>query len=186
MGKTVWDTERERPMRKIIIPISIVILSVVGAGCGGSNSTEPASSVAASTSEVDVTNPPVNSEPSTATEVPESNAPAGGNGEFVIDAFEKSFATNNVECSVIDGATYVYGIASADSTATLSWEGTSRANAYVTWGLTGDDGYIPFPETFVVNVAEDGLSGTFTGDFMLPDVTNINRRPFSGTFECGT
>ena len=110
---------------------------------------------------------------------PESDYP-------VIDAFEKSFATNNVECSVIDGTTYVYGIASANSTATLSWEGTSRANAYVAWGLTGDDGYIPFPETFVVNIAEDGLSGTFTGDFYLPDVTNINRRPFVGTFECGT
>lgn len=186
MGKTVWDTDRKRPMRKILIPISIVILSVIGASCGGSNSAEPASSAAASTSEVDVTNPPVNSEPSTATEVPPSNAPNGGNGEFVIDAFEKSFATNNVECSVIDGATYVYGIASADSTATLSWEGTSRANAILSWGLTGDDGYAPFPETFVVNVAEDGLSGTFTGDFYLPDVTNINRRPFVGTFECGT
>ena len=186
MGKTVWDTDRERPMRKILIPISIVILSVVGAGCGGSNSTEPASSVAASTSEVDVTNPPVNSEPSTATEVPPSNAPDGGNGEFVIDAFEKSFATNNVECSVIDGTTYVYGIASANSTATLSWEGTSRANIYLVWGLTGDDGYMPFPGTLVVNISSDGQSGTFTGDFMLPDVTNINRRPFSGTFECGT
>ena len=173
-------------MHRIFVPGSIAIFSILSASCGGSSSTEPASSVAASTSEVDVTNPPVNSEPSTATEVPESNAPAGGNGEFVIDAFEKSFATNNVECSVIDGATYVDGIASADSTATLSWEGTSRANAFITWGLTAGDGYIPFPETFVVNVAEDGLSGTFTGDFMLPDVTNINRRPFSGTFECGT
>ena len=173
-------------MHRIFVPVSIAIFSILSASCGGSSSTEPASSVAASTSEVDVTNPLVNSEPSTATEVPESNAPAGGNGEFVIDAFEKSFATNNVECSVIDGATYVYGIASADSTATLSWEGTSRANAYVTWGLTGDDGYIPFPETFVVNVAEDGLSGTFTGDFYLPNVADINRRPFVGTFECGT
>jgi hypothetical protein len=173
-------------MRKIIIPISVVILSVVGAGCGGSNSTEPASSSVTDSTEVDVTDTPMNSEPSTATEVPESNAPAGGNGEFVIDAFEKSFSANEVQCSDIDGTTYVYGIASANSTATLSWEGTSRANAYVAWGLTGDDGYIPFPETFVVNVAEDGLSGTFTGDFMLPDVTNINRRPFSGTFECGT
>ena len=186
MGKTVWVTYRKRPMRKVIIPISVVILSVIGASCGGSNSAEPASSAAASTSDVDVTSPPANSEPSTATEVPPSNTPDGGNGEFVIDAFEKSFATNNVECSVIDGATYVYGIASADSTATLSWEGTSRANAYVTWGLTGDDGYIPFPETFVVNVAEDGLSGTFTGDFYLPNVADINRRPFVGTFECGT
>lgn len=186
MGKTVWDTDRERPMRKILIPISVVILSFVGASCGGSSSTEPASSVAASTSEVDVTNPPATSEPSTATEVPPSNAPDGGNGEFVIDAFEKSFATNNVECSVIDGATYVFGIASADSTATLSWEGTSRANAFITWGLTGDDGYTAFEETFVVNVAADGLSGTFTGDFYLPDIANINRRPFSGTFECGT
>ena len=173
-------------MRRIFVPVSIAIFSIMSASCGGSNSTGPASSVAASTSEVDVTNPPATSEPSTATEVPPSNAPDGGNGEFVIDAFEKSFATNNVECSVIDGATYVYGIASADSTATLSWEGTSRANAFLTWGLTGDDGYAPFPETFVVNVAEDGLSGTFTGDFYLPDVTNINRRPFVGTFECGT
>jgi hypothetical protein len=173
-------------MRKFIIPISVVILSFIGASCGGSNSAEPASSAAASTSDVDVTSPPANSEPSTATEVPPSNTADGGNGEFVIDAFEKSFATNNVECSVIDGTTYVYGIASADSTATLSWEGTSRANAFVTWGLTGDDGYIPFPETFVVNVAEDGLSGTFTGDFYLPNVADINRRPFVGTFECGT
>jgi hypothetical protein len=173
-------------MRKILIPISVVILSVVGASCGGSNSAEPASSAAASTSDVDVTSPPANSEPSTATEVPPSNTPDGGNGEFVIDAFEKSFATNNVECSVIDGATYVYGIASADSTATLSWEGTSRANAYITWSLTAGDGYLPFPETFVVNVAEDGLSGTFTGDFYLPNVADINRRPFVGTFECGT
>ena len=186
MGKTVWVTYRKRPMRKFIIPISVVILSVIGASCGGSNSAEPASSAAASTSDVDVTSPPANSEPSTATEVPPSNTADGGNGEFVIDAFEKSFATNNVECSVIDGTTYVYGIASADSTATLSWEGTSRANAFVTWGLTGDDGYIPFPETFVVNVAEDGLSGTFTGDFYLPNVADINRRPFVGTFECGT
>ena len=173
-------------MRRIFVPVSLAIVSIMSASCGGSNSTEPASSAAASTSEVDATSPPANSEASTPTEVPPSNAPDGGNGEFVIDAFEKSFATNNVECSVIDGATYVYGIASADSTATLSWEGTSRANAYVTWGLTGDDGYIPFPETFVVNIAEDGLSGTFTGDFFLPDVADINRRPFSGTFECGT
>ena len=186
MGKTVWVTYRKRPMRKFIIPISVVILSFIGASCGGSNSAEPASSAAASTSDVDVTSPPANSEPSTATEVPPSNTADGGNGEFVIDAFEKSFATNNVECSVIDGTTYVYGIASADSTATLSWEGTSRANAFVTWGLTGDDGYIPFPETFVVNVAEDGLSGTFTGDLYLPNVADINRRPFVGTFECGT
>ena len=117
-------------MRKILIPVSVEIFSVVGAGCGGSNSTEPASSVEASTSEVDVTNPPVNSEPPSPTEVSQSNAPAGGNGEFVIDAFEKSFATNNVECSVIDGTTYVYGIASADSTATLSWEGTIAMASY--------------------------------------------------------
>jgi hypothetical protein len=45
---------------------------------------------------------------------------------------------------------------------------------------------MPFPGTLVVNISSDGQSGTFTGDFMLPDVTNINRRPFSGTFECGT
>ena len=173
-------------MRPIIVPISVVILSFVGASCGGSSSTEPASSVAASTSEVDVTNPPATSEPSPPTEAPQTNTPTGGNGEFIIDAFEKSFSTNNVECSVIDGATYVFGIASADSTATLSWEGTSRANAYITWSLTAGDGYIPFPETFVVNVAEDGLSGTFTGDFYLPNVADINRRPFVGTFECGT
>ena len=173
-------------MRRIFVPVSLAIVSIMSASCGSSNSTEPASSAAASTSEVDATSPPANSEASTPTEVPPSNAPDGGNGEFVIDAFEKSFATNNVECSVIDGATYVYGIASADSTATLSWEGTSRANAYVTWGLSATEAYIPFPETFVVNIAEDGLSGTFTGDFFLPDVADINRRPFSGTFECGT
>jgi len=158
----------------------------MSASCGGSSATAPTPSAAAGTSEVDATNSPADSEPSTATEVPESNAPAGGNGEFVIDAFEKSFSANDVQCSDIDGAAYVYGIASANSTATLSWEGTSRANAYVTWGLSSTEAYIPFPETFVVNIAEDGLSGTFTGDFFLPDVADINRRPFSGTFECGT
>lgn len=173
-------------MRPIIVPISVVILSFVGASCGGSSSTEPASSVAASTSEVDVTNPPATSEPSPPTEAPQTNTPTGGNGEFIIDAFEKSFSTNNVECSVIDGTTYVFGIANADSTATLSWEGPDHANIYLVWGLTGTDGYLTFPETLVVNISSDGQSGTFTGDFYIPDVTNINRRPFSGTFECGS
>ena len=96
-----------------------------------------------------------------------------------------AFSTH-VECSVIDGTTYVFGIASADSTATLSWEGADHTNIFLVWGLTGDDGYMAYPETLVVNISSDGQSGTFTGDFYLPDVTNINRRPFSGTFECGT
>ena len=177
-------------MRKIFVPISLAILSILSASCGGSSTSTAEPTTTADPSAIDEASLPANGEtptdPSSTDPASISAAPTTGSGEFVIDAFEKSFSANEVQCSDIDGATYVYAIASANSTATLSWEGTSRANAYITWGLTAGDGYIPFPETFVVNVAEDGLSGTFTGDFMLPDVTNINRRPFSGTFECGT
>ena len=180
-------------MRRIIVPISIAILSIVSASCGGSSTSTAnptTTTTTADPSAIDETSLPANGEtptdPSSTDPASISAAPTTGSGEFVIDAFEKSFSANDVQCSDIDGATYVYAIASANSTATLSWEGTSRANAYVTWGLSSTEAYIPFPETFVVNIAEDGLSGTFTGDFFLPDVADINRRPFSGTFECGT
>lgn len=180
-------------MRRIFVPISIAILSILSASCGGSSTSTAnptTTTTTADSSAIDVTSLPANGEtptdPSSTDPASISAAPTTGSGEFVIDAFEKSFSANDVQCSDIDGATYVYAIASADSKATLSWEGTSRANAYVTWGLSATEAYIPFPETFVVNIAEDGLSGTFTGDFFLPDVANINRHPFSGTFECGS
>ena len=180
-------------MRRIFVPVSIAILLILSASCGGSSTSTAnptTTTTTADPSAIDEASLPANGEtptdPSSTDPASISAAPTTGSGEFVIDAFEKSFSANEVQCSDIDGATYVYAIASANSTATLSWEGTSRANAYITWGLTAGDGYIPFPETFVVNIAEDGLSGTFTGDFILPDVANINRRPFSGTFECGS
>ena len=180
-------------MRRIFVPVSIAILSILSASCVGSSTSTAnptTTTTTADPSAIDEASLPANGEtptdPSSTDPASISAAPTTGSGEFVIDAFEKSFSANEVQCSDIDGATYVYAIASANSTATLSGEGTSRANAYITWGLTAGDGYIPFPETFVVNIAEDGLSGTFTGDFILPDVANINRRPFSGTFECGS
>ncbi len=176
-------------MRKIFVPISLAILSILSASCGGSSTSTAEPTATADPSAINEASLPANGEtptdPSSTDPASISAAPTTGSGEFVIDAFEKSFSANEVQCSDIDGATYVYAIASADSTATLSWEGTSRANAYISWGLSAVEAYIPFPETFVVNIAEDGLSGTFTGDFFLPDVADINRRPFSGTFECG-
>jgi|GEM_PF-2973113 len=180
-------------MRRIFVPISITILSIVSASCGGSSTSTAnptATTTTADPSAIDEASLPASGEtptdPSSTDPTSISAAPTTGSGEFVIDAFEKSFSANEVQCSDIDGTTYVYGIASADSTATLSWEGTSRANPIISWGLSATEAYIPFPETFVVNIAEDGLSGTFTGDFFLPDVADINRRPFSGAFECGT
>ena len=123
-------------MRRIFVPVSIAILSILSASCGGSSTSTAnptTTTTTADPSAIDEASLPANGEtptdPSSTDPASISAAPTTGSGEFVIDAIEKSFSANEVQCSDIDGATYVYAIASANSTATLSWEGTSRATA---------------------------------------------------------